>query len=86
MVLYSQSKTHDTVECRVHLQRSKSQIKCYNCGDDHFVKDCSKPKKTKKEPTKTIEQNLSIPITFNTNAHIPLEMWQNIKKQLKVLK
>ena len=44
------SKSLDTIECRVHFQRSKPQLKCFNYEHDHLVKHCPKPKKVKEKP------------------------------------
>ena len=55
--------------------------KCFNCGDDHFAKD-SKTQKIKQTPP----SDQTIHMTIGTNAHIPIEMWQGIDKQLEELK
>ena len=73
------TKTHDTAECRVHLQRSKTQVNCYNHGNDHVTEDCLKPKK---EPTSITSVNT----IFSTNAHTPLDICQNINEPLTALK
>ena len=71
----------------VHLQRSKPKVYCYNCGKDHFIKDCPKPKsKRKTSYLPNTEQKPSISMTISTNLHIPLGIWNNINKQLAALK
>ena len=44
--------SHNTVQCRLYLQRTKPQIKCFNFGDNHLAKDCTKTRKklTEKHP------------------------------------
>ena len=49
-------------------------------------KDCAKPRKARKETPQTSDQNPSLHTTFSINAHIPLDMWQNLNIQLEVLK
>ena len=41
-------KSYNTIECRLHLQRSKAPIKCVDCGGNHLAKDCPKRPQTKK--------------------------------------
>ena len=41
---YHHFESHDTVDCKAHINRSKPPTKCCNCNEDHFVKNCPKPK------------------------------------------
>ena len=83
MMLHIQCKINNTVECRVHLQRSKPKMQCYNCIEDHFIKDCPKPKSNRKtSDAPSLEHNPSINMIFNKSAHIPLDMGKNINKHL----
>ena len=74
------------VECRWYLQWCKPQFKSFNCSDNNLTKDFPNQKKTSREPFRNAKQTSSILFTFNTNAHIPLEMWRNRNEQLKALK
>ena len=42
---YHHSKSYDTIDCKAHINRSKPPTKCFNCNEDHFIKDWPKPKK-----------------------------------------
>ena len=81
---YHHSKSHNTVDCKAHINRSKPPAKCFNFNEDHFIKDCPKLKRTNTE--KPQHSYKSIHTTFNTNAHILINMWQNINKKLEKLK
>ena len=37
-------RTHYTMDCKLHIQRSTPHPICNNCGHNHFVTDCPKPK------------------------------------------
>ena len=52
--------------------------------EDHFVKDCPKPKRTNTEKPQHSDQ--TIHTTFSTIAHILIDMWQDINKKFQKLK
>ena len=54
------SKSHNTVEYKIHTQIAKPQLKCFIYGDDHMVKDCPKPRKTRKETPQTSDQTSAV--------------------------
>ena len=42
----NKSKTHNTVDCNLHTQRSKPELQCYNCGENHLYKDSATLRET----------------------------------------
>ena len=54
------SKTNDTVDCRLYIQRYKPQIKCFNCGDNHLLKGCLKLRKTGRDPCPHSKQSPNV--------------------------
>ena len=81
---YHHSKSNDTVDFKAHINRSKLPTKCFNCNEDHFVKDCPKPKRTNTEKPQHSDQ--TIHITLSTSAHDVKDMWQDINKKLEKVK
>ena len=81
---YHHSKSLHTVDCKAQINRSKPPTKCINCDEDHFLKDCSKPRRT--NIVKPQHSDQTIHTTFSTNAHILIDMWQDINKHLEMLK
>ena len=71
MVFYYNLKYSNTVNCRVHIQRSRPLLKMLNYGDNHLLKECTNPKQTSREPSPNDKKYTSVHTTFNTNAHIP---------------
>ena len=51
-----------------------------------MANDHPKPRKTNRETSPSPKQTPSVHTTFSTNAHIPLDIWGNIKQLLEVLK
>ena len=80
---YHHSKLHNTSDWKAHINRSKPQTKCFNCDEDHFVCDCPKPKTNTEKPQ---HSDQTIHATFSINAHILIDMWPDINKNLEKLK
>ena len=84
MCSYHHSKSHDTVDCKTHINRSQLPKICLNCDEYHFRKDCPKPKRTNIGKPQHSDQ--TIHTIFSTYANIPIDMWQDINKKLEKLK
>ena len=70
--LYHHPKSYNTEDCKTNINRSKLPTKCFNCDEDHFVKDFPKPKRTNTETPQYSDQ--TIHSTFSTNAYILIDM------------
>ena len=80
------SKTHNTVHCRLRIKRSRPQKTCNSCGDNHLVKDSPKCKKAIREPSPNSTQNHSIHATSSVNTYILFKMSKSISDQLEAPK
>ena len=81
---YHYSKSHNTVDCKAHINRSKLATKRFNYNEDHFIKACPKSKRTIAEKSQHSDQ--TIHTTFSTSTHIPVDMWQDINKKIGEVK
>ena len=76
--------TSDT-NCKVNMQCYMPKLKCSNFENNHLMKYCPKPKKRGTETPHHLNRTHSVRTNINTNDHIPVDIWQNINKQSKIL-
>ena len=74
----SYSETHNSVDCRLHIQRSKPKLNASTVETIIYPRIAPNPKRSTRHPSPNSKQNPSIHATFSTNTHIPLDMWKNI--------
>ena len=70
---YYHFESHDTVDGKTHIKRSKPPTKCFNCDEYHYIKDCSTPKRSNTEKPQHSDQTTHT--TFSISAYIPIDMW-----------
>ena len=81
------TKTHDTSECCIYLQRSKLQLNTTTVVMSISQRTAPYLTEIRKDLNlNTAKQNPSIHTTFSTNAQILWNTWININKQLTALK